>query len=156
MSFINSERPIFNEIHNIFNVIRQLVQDNHVLYDSIDDAYEEILLQDLTLVPCQYDNDIMDIINTIKAVFTNINYANIVSAINEKTAAFLHFRVNTYEEFVNALSYLKISKRDQTRISNLVSKFKPLFKCIDIMLESPLSYIKKASQLGNNQYADIF
>ena len=136
--------------------MRQLVQDNRVLYDSIDDSYEEILFQDLSLVPEQYDEDILSIINTIVAIFKNINYANISKAINSSTASFLHFHLNTYEEFVNALGYIKISKRDQVRVSNIVSKFKPLFKCIDSMLADPLVYIKKAANLGNSQYADIF
>ena len=156
MNFVSSNRRIFAEIHGIFNVMRQLVQDNRVLYDSIDDAYEEILFQDLSLVPEQYDEDILNIINTTVAIFKNINYGNISKAINASTASFLHFHVNTYDEFVNALGYIKISKRDQIRVSNLVSKFKPLFKCVDSMLADPLVYIKKAANLGDSQYADIF
>lgn len=148
-------RPILDEIHNAFNVIRQLVHDNRTIYDSIDEAYEEVLIQDLKLVPEQYDDDILKIIRSVKVILTNINYTAISQGIDDITGGMLHFSVNTYNEFKEGLDKISMNKKDKSRINNLVSKFRPLFRAIDNMLAEPLVYIRKAAQLSNTQYDDI-
>ena len=151
-----SNRLMLNEIHNIFTVIRQLVSDNRVLHDSIDSAYEEVLLSDLRLIPEQYDQDIMNIINSVKIILSNINYSAISQGINDLMGGILHFNVNTYEEFKAGFSKINMTNKDKIRIMNIVSKFRPLFTCIDTMLADPIVYIRKAAQLSNNDYNDIF
>ena len=153
---IASNRVILQEVHNAFNVVRQLVHDDRSLYSSIDEAYESILIEDLKLVPEQYDEDILKIIRSVKLILTNINYSNISKGIDDITGGFLHFNVNTYEEFKKGLNKIDMVKKDRLRLLNLVSKFRPLFTAIDAMLAEPLIYIKKAAQLSNNQYSDIF
>ena len=147
-----ANRPIFSELHGIFNILRQLVNDNRPLYDSIDESYEEVLLSDLVLVPEQFDELTMNIIKTVKVIFTSIDYVNMANNIDEKMAQFLHFKLNTFEEFKEGLTYIKLSRKDRARVSNLVVKFEPLFKCIDAMLDQPIDYIKKAASMVSNQF----
>ena len=149
-------RPILNEIHSAFNIVRQLVHDNRTLYDSIDESYEEILIEDLKLVPEQYDEDILKIIRSVKIILSNINYSAISQGIDDITGGMLHFNVNTYNEFKEGLNKIDMNKKDKARINNIVSKFRPLFSSIDAMLAEPLVYIRKAAQLSNTQYDDIF
>ena len=151
-----SVRPILNEIHTIFNVIRQLVHDNRTLYDSIDEAYESVLIEDLKLIPEQYDEDILKIIRSVKVIFSNINYSAISQGIDGITGGMLHFDVNTYNKFKEGFNKIDMNKKDKARINNIVSKFKPLFNAIDSMLAEPLVYIRKAAQMSSSQYDDIF
>lgn len=157
-SLINfpTNRPIFSELHNIFNILRQLVHDNRPLYDSIDESYEEILLSDLVLVPEQFDKLTMNIIKTIKVIFTSVDYINMAKNIDEEMAQFLHFKLDTFQEFKNGLSYIKLSRQDRARVNNIVVKFEPLFRCVDSMLDKPLEYIRKAAAMTSDQYNNIF
>ena len=148
-------RPILNEIHSIFNIIRQLVHENRRLYDSIDESYEEILIEDLKLIPEQCDDDILKIIHSIKLIITNINFTAISQGIDDLTGGILHFNVNTYNVFKDGLNKIDLSKKDKARINNIVSKFKPLFSAIDEMLSEPLIYIRKIAQLTSTQYDNI-
>ena len=154
--FINSDRELFHEIHLCFNIARQLIQDNRDLYESIDEAYETVLLQDLSLVPEQYDFEVLRTIRSIKIVLANINYSAIAKGIDNVYDGILHFNINTYEEFKKALEKIEMTKKDRIRILNLVSKFKPLFSIIDLIINEPLVYIRKVAQLSTNQYSDIF
>lgn len=149
-------RPIFREIHQIFDVIRQLVHDNRVLYNSIDEAYESILLDDLKLVPEQFDSDILKIVRAVKTIFTNINYKNISQGIDDITGGILSFNLNTFEQFKKGFEKIEMPRKDKSRILNIVSKFRPLFSAIDAMLAEPLVYIRRAAALSDNQYDDIF
>ena len=151
-----ANRPIFSELHNIFNILRQLVHDNRPLYDSIDEAFEETLLSDLVLVPEQFDDLTMNIIKTVKVIFTSIDYQNMANNIDDNMARFLHFKLNTFEEFKNGLDYIKLSRKDRSRVANIVTKFYPLFRCVDSMLDQPLEYIRKAANLTSTQYENVF
>ena len=156
MELINSSRVIFKEIHDAFVIVRQLVSDNLCLYDSIDEAYESVLLNDLKLVPEQYDSRILQIIRAVKVIFININYSAISQGIDDITGGMLSFCVNTYEEFKRGLEHIEMTKKDRLRLFNIVSKFKPLFSAIDAMLAEPIKYIRKAAALSDNSNADIF
>ena len=149
-------RQIFNELHNIFTIVRQLISDNRNLLESIDEAYESVLMSDLQLIPEQYDADILKVIQSIKIIFTNINYSAISKGIGSITGGILHFHINTYNEFKQALEKIDMNKKDRLRIFNLVSKFQPLFSTIDYILLEPIKYIRKAAELSNHDYADIF
>ena len=156
MNLPTSDRQVFNEIHNIFNIVRQLVYENRVLYDSIDESYEEVLTNDLKLVPEQFDSYILKAINTVKLVVSNINFTNISNGINDIYTSVLHFHVNTFNKFLEGLAYIKLTKQEMLSVKNLTIKFKPLFNCIDAICADPIAYIHKIAQLQNTQYDNIF
>ena len=42
--------------------------------------------------------------------------------IDEEMAKFLHFKLDTFQEFKNGLSYIKLSRQDRARVNNIVVK----------------------------------
>ena len=156
MDVFKSDRIVFAKVHDIFNILRFLCSNNMALCDSIDEAYEEILLSDLALVPEQYDSGILTVIEVLRIVLTNINFFNISNSLDKLTRGVLSLEINSYEIFnKHVLSRFHPSKQDLKRINNLTNKFKPLFKCIDAMFEEPLYYLHKIAELTNSQYDDI-
>ena len=156
MEYIESPRIIYRELHNVFTIMRQLMSDNLYVLKTIDEAYENVLFRNLELVPEQFDTDILKVFNVVKAILTNINYSAISNAIDDITGGILSFNVNTYEKFNEIFNKFSMEKRDRLRIQNIVSKFQPLFKSMDIILASPLTYIKKIANMTDTANMDIF
>lgn len=156
MEYIDSPRPIYRELHNVFMIVRQLMADNLYILNSIDESYEHVLFMNLELVPQQFDTDILKTLTAIKAILSNINFSAISAAIDDITGGILSFQVNTYEMFNSAFNKFSMEKRDKIRIQNIVSKFKPLFAAIDTMLASPLVYIRKIASLTDTSNMNVF
>ena len=95
-------------------------------------------------------------IKTAKLILTNINFQNISAGIDSIVGSFIHFHINSFDEFMNGLTYIKLSKHDMIRVKNLAVKFKPLFNCIDVIIADPIKYIHKIAKLTTNEYDNIF
>ena len=151
----NNERKIISEVHDAFNIIRQLISDNLVLSSQIDSAYEQTLLSELELVPEQYDKDILTILRIIKTFIKHISFSSIAQDLVDISGDSVRFDINTYAVFQTTFDHLNISRKDKTRVMNIVIKFKPLFSCIDSMMHKPIELVRKIGALQSDSYNNI-
>ena len=155
-SAIKPTRKIFNELHDIMELVRNILQDDRNLCNKIDAAYEELLIQSLELVPEQYDNEILTSIEIMKIVIRNINFENISKELRKFDENKLRLKINTFDLFKSSMNHLNATKIDKARIMNIVTKFQPLFECVDEILDKPIAMVRKISTIKNNDLIDIF
>jgi hypothetical protein len=153
-------RQLIVEVQTALNYLRKLLQGNGKILGKIDRAYEETILTELKLVPQQYDPDILNIIKIVKICIENINYANISRGLNglpnHIKAMIIPESVDTFGIFRKCIENIKMKPVDRARIVNIVSKFRPLFQCVDELLINPLDTVRKVSDLINtDDFADI-
>ena len=154
-------RPLVLEVQNALNYMRKLLEGNRKILSKIDKSYEETILTELKLVPPQYDEDILNIIRIVKIVLSNINY----SRINEGFQALpVHIRqllipetvIDLFGIFKKCIGNIQMQPVDRARIVNIVSKFRPLFTCIDELLKDPINTVGKISSVMNPEVFEDF
>ncbi len=152
---MSQPRELVTEVHTIFNIVRQLISDNLALTETIDTAYEQTLINELSLIPVQYDADILKVFRVIRSVIKNMAFNNIADDITDIAGDAIRFEVNTFKACKYTFDHLTLSRVDRARIMNIVTKFKPLFTCIDSMLSRPVELIRKISNMQDSAYSDI-
>lgn len=147
-------RQLVIEVQSALNYMRKLLEGNRKILSKIDKSYEETILTELKLVPEQYDPDILNIISIIKIVITNINYSKINAGFQ---ALPKHIRqmlipetvIDLFSIFKKCIGSIQMQPVDRARIVNIVSKFKPLFNCVDELLKDPIQTVGKISSIMN-------
>ena len=146
-----SPRQIVVEVQNALNYLRKLLQGNKKTLSRIDRGYEETILTELQLIPQQYDKDILDIIRIVKICIGNINYGNIARGLNglpnQIRNMLIPESVDTFGIFKKCMESIQMKPVDRARIVNIVTKFRPLFQCVDELLKNPLDTVQKISDL---------
>lgn len=154
----NSDREIIVELRNLMNLFRTIFSDDKFVCKNIDETYEAILISDLKLIPRAYDKDIMACFKIIKIVVTNIDYAKIYAGINELDPEYrnLGLEVDSYHAAEKWLSRIQIDKLDKLRITNIMTKLRPLFACVDKIFQVPQGFLRNVTMLTDkNTYNDI-
>ena len=149
-------RKLIEEVHNALQIFRTLLQDNKNLCSKIDDNYEELLLNDLQTVPEQYDKDILNGLKILKTFINNINFMKISEELSNLSGINMNIDLNTFHIFESMIGKLEMSKKDRARIMNIISKFKPLFECVDKLLAKPVELVRKIGTMKNNILDDLF
>lgn len=152
----SSERKLINEVHNVLQIFRTLLQDNKNLCNKIDESYEELLLMDLQNVPEQYDKDILNGLKIVRTFINNINFTKISEELGSMTGIKMSLELNTFSMFEKGMNRLEMSKKDKARIMNIVSKFRPLFECVDKLINEPIELARKIGMMKNNMLDDLF
>jgi hypothetical protein len=55
--------------------------------------------------------------------------------------------VDTFGIFKKCMESIQMKPVDRARIVNIVTKFRPLFQCVDELLKNPLDTVQKISDL---------
>lgn len=150
------DRKLISEVHNSLQIIRTLLQNDKNLCNMIDENYEEMLLSDLRTVPEQYDHIILEALDIIKIFINNINFIKISEELAKYSRNNMKIELDTFHIFETCINKLEINKKDKARIMNIITKFKPLFTCIDALLYKPIKLIKKIGTMKNNILGDLF
>lgn len=149
-------RRLIKEVHDVFNIVRQLVSDNLVLSSQIDVSYEQTLIDELRLVPEQYDNDILTTLRIVKTFIKHISFSSIANDLIDIAGDSIRFNINTFAAFQTTFEHIDLSRKDRMRVMNIVKKFKPLFSCIDSMMSKPIELVRKIGAMQTNSYDNIF
>ena len=155
-SFSMPDRKLIYEVHNALEIFRTLLQDNKSLCNRIDNSYEELLLNDLQTVPEQYDKDILNGLKIVKTIINNINFIKISEELGSLTGINMCLELNTFHIFESMIGKLEMSKKDRARIMNIVSKFRPLFECVDRLISNPVELVRKIGTMRNDMLNDLF
>lgn len=135
------------EISSLLNIFRYIFADNTKLIKSIQPEYEEALLDDLKLVPKEIKDYILNYVNVVKLVlhhFDLVGFNNSLKTISEDD--FPIFTFNSYDLFIQIMGKLNLTNKDKARIRNLTTKFKPLFSCLDLVVNKVRFAIDKLAQ----------
>lgn len=149
-------RKLISEVHNSLQIFRTLLQTDKNLCNTIDESYEEMLLNDLQTVPEQYDPIILEALDIVKIFINNIDFIKISEELASFSGNKMKIELNTFRVFESAVNKLEMSNKDRARIMNIVTKFKPLFKCVDALLYKPVELVKKIGTMKNNILGDLF
>lgn len=151
-----SERKLISEVHNILQIFRTLLEDNKNLCRKIDESYEELLLNDLQNVPEQYDEDILNGLKIVRTFINNINFVKISEELRNMTGINMCLDLNTFSMFEKGMGKLEMDKKNKARVMNIVSKFRPLFECVDKLINEPIELVRKIGMMKNNMLDDLF
>lgn len=154
-----NDRKLIVEIRRTLDIIRNLLKDNMNQLNKIDKAYEETLLNDMRIIPEQYDDNILEIITVAKVVLQNINFSKMNKELQSIKTEY-YFEPNTYQTFESCMDKIQMNRLDRARVMNIVRKFKPLFECIDTLISKPIHLIFRIGvfqdQSNNNYMSDVF
>lgn len=146
---MNNTHTLTNSLQNILTIIRQLIYENKPLLRTIDESYEKELLVTIALIPKQYEEHILNTIDVVTIILSNINYSEITKQIQHKFNIMDSFSidVNIKDIITKLLSNGKMTRIEKARISNLVSKLDPIINCINYLIKTPLLAINKVAEL---------
>ena len=125
-------------------LFRYIFDNDRNMLAKIDKHYEAILIQELKHIPnevASYIQTYIDIIKSAYMCFDVIKFNNILTsfAIN----AFPEFNLDSHALFVQGVNKLDMSNDNKARIKNLTTKFKPIFLCLDKLINNFKHTIKK-------------
>lgn len=153
----SNDREIFRELHNIMEVFRSIFANDPEVCRNIDDNYEKILMADLRLVPEQYDQDILQYVKAVKLIVSNINYRAIHEGIKTIVPEYsrISFVIDSYAGAEQVLFKYSMSRTDRLRITNVMTKLRPIFACIDRVCSMPFQVIENIIAITDTTYGDI-
>lgn len=150
-------RELLSELHSIMEVLRSVFTDDKVISRSIDESYEKVLIEDLKLVPEQFDEEILQYVKAVKIIVANINYRNIYDGLKTlgPKGENVGFETDTYYGAEKILSKFDMSRSDRARIMNVMIKLKPIFVCLDRIFMVPFKMLRKVVEMNDDRYGDI-
>lgn len=150
-------RELLVELHNIMELFRTIFADDKLVCRNIDENYEKILISDIRLIPCQYDREILQYVKTIKLVAVNINYTAILQGMADIDPDYksMSLEFDSYKGAENILERLNIPKIDKLKVTNVMTKLRPLFSCVDKIFQMPFRVLTNITHLTSDKYNDI-
>lgn len=153
-----ANRPLLTEIHNIFNIVRELLAGNKNLLNNIDDVYEDEVLFETKLIPESLDNIILDSISAVKVIVKNMDFVSIHHGLYSILGnRFVNMRTNysIFNIFVTVVDNLSIDNKDKCRVKNIVTKYKPLISCVDYLINNPYTLSENVARLQRSMSNNV-
>lgn len=139
------EREIIIEVRKIISMLRNIIENDKHLLSLIDEDYEQILLDDLRLIPTQFDEQILISIKTLVCFIKSIDVRKL---LNEFTNIGLQNNINidVYKMVVNNIKSINYDNDNKQRILNIITKLKPLFVVINKLISEPYATLNKLNK----------
>jgi hypothetical protein len=144
-------------VRDLIELFRYMFAEDKALLRRIDSAYEETLIEELNLIPKEFEAYVMNYVDILQKAYGCFDIVRFYECIREyDNAAFPTLFVNSYKAFTNGLTKLTISKANKARVMNMVGKFEPLFTCIDhVINDTKSSFEKLAKRASGNTFDDL-
>ena len=134
-------------VRDIIGLFRSIFDDNKALLKRIDIAYETVLLEELNLIPREFEDYIMNYINILVEAWKCFDVIKFNKRLQTfPRSAFPEFNVDTYKMFINGLGKINLSKANKARVQNMVGKFEPLFDCANYMINDTKKTFEKLTK----------
>ncbi len=154
-----SNRKLLQELHDVIDLFRTIFDDDKKLVSGIDEAYEQTLMQELALVPEQFDTTIIQYIGIVKVMANNIDFKTLASNLEDMKAQgeLPIFEINTFEVVKLGFKNLGLAKGNFLRVCNMLTKLGPIFKCVDKVMTMPIHILKRIGEITENgkKYDDL-
>lgn len=139
------EREIIVEVRKIISMLRNIIENDKYLLSLIDEDYEQILLDDLRLIPAQFDEQIL---MSIKILVCFIKSIDVKKLLNEFTSIGLQNNINidVYKMVVNNIKSINYDNDNKQRVLNIITKLKPLFVVINKLISEPYTTLNKLNK----------
>ena len=139
------EREIIIEVRKIISMLRNIIENDKYLLSLIDEDYEQILLDDLRLIPAQFDEQIL---MSIKILVCFIKSIDVKKLLNEFINIGLQNNINidVYKMVVNNIKSINYDNDNKQRILNIITKLKPLFVVINKLISEPYTTLNKLNK----------
>lgn len=154
---VPTDREILVELHTILEMFRTVFAEDKHICKSIDENYEKILMADLRMVPVQYDEDILQYVKATKLVLANINFKAIRDGLGDVTPNYrsMGIIINSYNGAEKVLDRFNMSTTDRLRLTNILTKLRPLFACIDRVFYIPFRVIETVVAISDRRYDNL-
>ena len=127
-----SNMSLEQTLKDLINVLRFIFENDKVTLATIDDAYESALIDALQLIPTDVKDYVLSYVNVVKTAYTCFDMAKFNQQLTKVSKnAFPIFNIDSYKLFEQGLNKLDLTNANKARITSQVKKFKPLFTCID-------------------------
>lgn len=139
------EREIIIEVRKIISMLRNIIENDKYLLSLIDEDYEQILLDDLRLMPAQFDEQIL---MSIKILVCFMKSIDVKKLLNEFTNIGLQNNINidVYKMVVNNIKSINYDNDNKQRVLNIITKLKPLFVVINKLISEPYTTLNKLNK----------
>ena len=147
-----------SHISALLEVLRYALSDNRSLVRSIDDIYERLLLEQLSLIPRDTAKTVVATCDILKCILTAIDFSKLSDSLSEYDGV-VTVRVDFEKLAMNSIDkyFDESEKKTRAYLQGLVKNMKPLFNCMNKIIESPGVFSRKLSlYFENNDVAHIF
>lgn len=145
-----------DNLSKAINIFRQLYSNNRKVLNMINEDYEEVLLAELNLIPKDVVVHILSYITVINIFIDSFDLAKFTAGVEAlPSSMFPHFSIDSYDLFCKGLDKLALSDKDKARIKNMTSKFKPLFVCLNGIIENPVGKLVILNNIFSNAYDNL-
>lgn len=156
---MQTDRKLLIELHNTLDLFRHIFSEDRSICNCIDTGYEKTLMNELIVVPEQYDSLILQYINIVKVMANNINFTRLATNLDDmnKKGEIPVFKINTLDMVKAGIEAMKMVKANKLRIINIIVKLTPIFRCVDKVIEMPIDILKKIGsiQTDGEKYVDL-
>ena len=131
-------------VRSIINIFRYIFEDDKALVGRIDRAYEETLIEELALIPKEFEEYVLNYVRILREAYNCFNVVKFNEALKRMgKSAFPVINIDSYQLFMNGLDKIALSKANKARIKNMVGKFEPLFVCANHMINDTSKTIQR-------------
>jgi hypothetical protein len=123
-----------------------LVNDSPHLYKSIDEHYESALLGEISWLPESVDDDLLMFLSYFRIFIQNVKLKKLTEDL--KTLKVPPSFIIKIKDLIasNVKQNKELTPKNKAQILNIVSKFSPIFSCLDELIACPIKYLDKYNQ----------
>lgn len=145
-------------LSELFDVLRYVLSDERALVHSIDESYQKLLFERLSLIPKSKSSTINTTAEILKCVFSAIDYGKLSTSLAKYEGL-----VKIEIDFENiCLRYIDnhmsdVEMKVRAYLKSLVSSLKPIFNCLNRIISQPSKFTHKLYVYFNDdESAHIF
>ena len=154
---VNYRKRFKKELHEFICKFREIYRLNYEIYSGIDIAFEQIIMDQINLIPDAWIKGVYETWSMLVGMSECIDFHKLDNVI-QKNCSKIWFSVNSYNFVLGYIESQGFSKNVMAILRNLMSEFKPLFKCIDYMFAHPEEVVHRmamVSDMDNKEFGDI-
>lgn len=151
-----SKADIVRELKSALSIFREVFRSNPRLLRSIDDIYEEELVNTIEALPIPKEaiDTTLNVIYVIKSVISSVHFDELRDKL--KDASFdLHLEVDLFKLTLSGATSKIKDKEIKGFITSILKKCKPIVDCASEVLANPLTYIEFLARFRRNDFDDL-
>lgn len=143
----------------VIKIFRIIYSNNRKIVDSLDEAYEEMIIQQIKFIPNDWIKGCCETFYMIRGLILCMDFKKMNDTVFSKgICSKLWFDIDSFEFVKNYLIKTnKYGKRTETLLEDMLNVFRPICNCIDHIFAHPIEIMDKvASIYHTTDYNDIF
>jgi hypothetical protein len=139
-----------HEIRKAILLFRGLIYDNTQLYNSIDENYECILMEELKWIPDSVCKNLTEMLQYYYAFINCIDFVKLRDSLAALPDS--NVELNLLDIVPAAIKVADIPKKSKAQVNNFVTKLNPIINCASEIINHPGNYINKYVEKDSNNF----